>query len=67
MPTHSKISFWHHRKDALEGCWHDVIQCTHDDICNDCQQEIARRNRVLNLKDDNDSLAERLAHPKFKT
>ena len=62
---HAPVSFWfHRRKDGRR--WHKNQACSKLQPCDDCEMEVARRNRLLDLKGDPKKAAEKMADQRFK-
>ena len=66
FPARAKVEFWYHRRTEPDT-WHLQKVCSIEHPCNDCKQEISRRNRLLDMDTDADAAAQRIAGPQFKT
>ena len=67
LPTNEDIVFWYAKKDDVHFPeQHKKRSCSISARCEDCNKEIARRNRFLRTDTDPMTAAQKLADPAFK-
>ena len=66
LPTSAPITFLFHRLKDSGGWRHDFERCSGEHRCQDCLQEVARRNRVLDITTGSNQAAETLTDARFK-